>query len=232
MAAVSLFEVLISIVIIAILAVLSSGVFGKVSRMNQRVKCMNHLRSVAALLQIKARDHQGRLDHVYGGSFGENSTLKPRAGHWTSQLRNAGYITNGVLQSLVCQGAPLNPDKENASDSHFGLNMADPYGELIKDNAGGSAKLYTINLATHPNPGSAIFMADSLDKNGFQRVRIYQGKDFPNGAIHTRHEGRANVVFVDGHGEAADPDRLRTLGTPGIYDEKGEAMPLANTTVQ
>lgn len=77
---------------------------------------------------------------------------------------------------------------------------------------------YQINVMTQDKPASTIFMADSV-ANGEQSIRIFKSDSslFASGAIHARHQGSANLFFLDGHAEAAGAERLYELGVRRVF---------------
>lgn len=105
--------------------------------------------------------------------------------------------------------------------------MAGPYGHLETED-GYSGTVFFLRLSATPEPAKCILLADSLKNGGHQFVRIYRREmPFTMGAVHTRHQKKAHLFFLDGHTEAAGPERLKELSVPGFYDSNRLAVPLA-----
>jgi len=223
-------ELLVVMGLATVLMLALVGVTNSVSTRFKDARCLSNLRVLGVHLLSQAQENHGELIHVYGGSFNPGSALQEQALYWTTRLRNKGYLSNDEINALVCSPELLEPEeraKKRLTKSHYGFYMAGPYGENERE-VGNSGAVFRLRLASTPEPSRCIVLADSLDDAGHQFAKIYAKKmPWTKGAVHTRHHRKAHLFFLDGHTEAAGPERLSDLLVPGFYDSEGIATPLA-----
>jgi prepilin-type processing-associated H-X9-DG protein/prepilin-type N-terminal cleavage/methylation domain-containing protein len=201
----TLVELLVVIAIIGILAALIlAGVAGAKGRA-QRIQCANNLHQLGVGLQIILADNHGYplwVDSQHRSWFGSIE----REGLGVSQPET-NYYAKGIW---VCPSARIGnfPDAPSGLPL-YGYNI---YGVLDPGDAANalglfghfdpsSATLTPIAESEVANPSGMIAIGDCFDNTvAFSRKDLaYFAK---SGNTLTRHQGKANVVFCDGHVES------------------------------
>ncbi len=207
----TLMELLCVIAIVAILIALLLPALTRSQNKARQVECVNNLRQMGLALQSFVNDNR-----VYPSSFGRTNIDFP--GTWMTQLENGGFgndnvkahafLTKGVW---LCPAAKWGPGREKDS-----IPLCYSY------NGYGAAKVgYPTNgigLQGQYRPGNEFspvaesqvvvpteMMALGDSFNGavfFMRGSLQRLKQPGFGS--TRHQGRANVTFCDGHVESPD----------------------------
>lgn len=222
----TLIEILVLMGIIVLLGALLFPTFlGTVER-TRSIQCLGHLREAGNTLLIALRERkEGPVFRPwYSGNSGE---------FWNTWLVSHKYLTYEDLRRLSCPsiGYPSNI-VTGISGKHYGIYMGDTNNLMAyyDDKGNKIANGYQINVMTQDRPASTIFMADSV-ANGEQTIRIFKSDsgNFTSGAIHARHQGSANLFFLDGHTETAGAERLYELGVRRVFTNNSSAEPEAYT---
>ncbi len=222
----TLTELLVAMAIIAVLVLLAVPIQQRIAEQNNTVKCLHRLRSIGTILLDATREQQQPVRFWYNGSTGMM---------WNTMLVVKGYATHDVLRQLSCPNIEYAAPNGSVSGRHYGVFAGDPHGRLETLTEGGAVgNTYALNLRTHPQPGSALFLVDSATAAKAPSLRVFTGSDstFPRGssyaagAVHLRHGGRANLFFLDGHVESAGEERLYQLGVRALYTAGFQAKTL------
>lgn len=175
----TLIELLVVIAIIAILASLLLPALSKAKSKVKELECVNNLKQMGIKMNYYADAHDGTYPASYDGDI--------------------FWIWGRFLfaESLLKDGDPMVAGYQTADD----LNTCP-----VKNGMPG------MNICTFPNrayrkissikdPSSRLFLADSY-RCGMEYVVNpgWAGKDY---VIHYYHNGRAGVLYIDGHGEAS-----------------------------
>lgn len=211
---ITLIELLVVISIIAILAAMLLPAIGMVRGMAQATKCASGLRQISLAGQIYATDNDGRLAptrgpgadplngsyqwHYHLATYLEESdtiwdaTSTRRLVRGCPQWRNsAAYVAFAASTSAWTTGYGQTVFIEDYNPSWPGPgNLDDTYGAV-------NSSLFSVRLAS-----GRPWFSDSADywlwtpwltpANPINTLRI---------ASLQRHQGRANTVYFDGHGE-------------------------------
>jgi prepilin-type processing-associated H-X9-DG protein/prepilin-type N-terminal cleavage/methylation domain-containing protein len=205
-------ELMVAIGVIVIIGSLLLPAWDSAKRKAQGVKCVGNLRGWGTALSSYIADMGGVYRNWYSGT----RTHPDAAQYWTWYMITPMGYTAAELQRTRC---PLGPGKiSDLSSIHYGFYAADEHGKVV-NNPGGQH--YEIRMGTHPKPASGILLADSLTSAGVQVHTIFPDRLLARGGIHARHDGKANLYFLDGHVESASPQRLNELGVPKYYDGEG-----------
>jgi prepilin-type processing-associated H-X9-DG protein/prepilin-type N-terminal cleavage/methylation domain-containing protein len=210
----TLIELLTVIAIIGILAGILIPVVGTVRDNARAAKCVSNLRSTGTAMINHINDNNGFLRTFKGGS--------PTSGIWTNVLRDEGYYQQRTgsyaAETIHCPSWGYRETGHHFDG--YGLNLYDPQATTVSTPEAGNQ--YTRNF-NDPDvtPSRYILFADSYrGTNRLQVFRLVSNNTHADGSIHVRHNGRANVVFLDGHVESCDPVRLGQLepAVRGGYD--------------
>ncbi len=193
-------ELLVCIAIIAVLAALLLPALSLAKKKAQRTQCAGNLRQLGVGLQvILASDHDYPL-------FLENTN-----GSWINQLAIEGlgesrsltnYLKSGVWR---CPAAELSKTEiaENLFLLCYGYNMG---GVVLDENADDN-----FGLGGHPSTqtpvkdSQVVNPADMMAIGEIFQSRIAFTRNIANAVTlfaYQRHQGKANVVFCDGHVES------------------------------
>jgi len=211
--AMSVLEITATIAIIFVLAMAILPSIRQVTERSKAVTCTSNLRNIGAILLDYARERGSDFEVWERGSAG---TM------WNTRLIVDGYVTHASLKDLSCPNIEYASPSGSISGRHYGVYTDGKEGrvESFTDANGNTGLVYRLNVRTHPTPSKCIFLADSVTSVGTPSIRIMRGTSIAAGGIHTRHAGRANLFFLDGHVEAADPQALQRLGVEAFYTEK------------
>lgn len=194
----TLTEILVVLVIVAVLAALIIPMSSKMIAQSRTAKCASNLRQMyLASIQWSNDNQNWMLFCLPSPSLTFEMALRPYmniAETWPS-AQTAG---KRPPEAYAC---PASKDLSTASRfSDYGMNIEvnyshpdDPRGRLYRD------KKY--RWASFSQASKVIFLADSF-------TREIRWDMTPTARITGRHNGKANILFWDGHIECLDPKKL------------------------
>lgn len=206
----TLLEVLLGIGILAVLVAILLPVVGSTSRRAQSITCMTNLKTLWSAQRSYQSDHADSFIPYYDGSTWT----------WTAALMNQGYLsqrTSAFFCPAFAKTTDLDtPEKvatrsggsggagRRGTYSHYGYNQ---------NHIGGSARYG--GDATLPARGSqitqpsrTILFIDTIYTPGAAVPRgtfIVGDRPAASHMPDPRHQGRFQMIFVDGHVEAIQP---------------------------
>lgn len=199
----TLVELLIVIAIIAVLATLLIPVVKDMLKKSQAVACASNLRQIGGLTGIYAIDHDDRFPPAWTGNgmwldiliaetqYGGNLTkaraaMSARRGFWRCPIR---LKTDDEYSAIF--------DKNNGlytANDHWWYNYGINYVGLTPVVNGLPAPIRRVAVG---KPSQCIYVADADIDDGLCPWLIHSGwaSAFPS----ARHQGKGNVLWVDGH---------------------------------
>jgi prepilin-type N-terminal cleavage/methylation domain-containing protein/prepilin-type processing-associated H-X9-DG protein len=174
----TLIELLVVIAIIGVLAALLFPALNEVHRRAQVSQCTNNMRQISSAFQLYLQDHNNRLmqRYYYGPSYGYDQLL-------ITYLEPGASVTSSSLakQIFTCPSQKVN---DYPNQPGYGMNW-------YYDNT-------MVTLVSQPS--QVVLLAETL--GGGDGSHRADGRNIPGdiGALDdTRHDGRANYLFFDGH---------------------------------
>ncbi len=218
----TLIELLVVIAIIAILVALLLPVIGRMTEKGKQTKCVGNLKQISAALAQAMAENELKVP------FSIADPSKSYSGKW--ELWYATIAPYLGIPDNITDGAVWNgkrPPGVFACPSSKGKifnasSQATDYGYNIELHSGietGTAR--GDRLPKIVEPSKILIIADTQrfsdpTRVGGRDLAPYYATD-PNSGMGTRHGGKANVLFLDGHVEQIKPADLTeaALKAPG-----------------
>ncbi|WDE96517.1 prepilin-type N-terminal cleavage/methylation domain-containing protein [Lentisphaera profundi] len=197
----TLIELLVVIAIIGILASLLLPVLGKARKKAQASVCKNKLKQISMAA------------FMYSEDFDDYGPLTENFDPWAKKLSTQAYLPelntsnkNGIYR------CPNGADMTNYSTNNYSMNW-----RLGHDNGSSVQEGYHANLKLSSNHAAdTIFFIDSYNNsstiwyaNLADESKVYYSDESLRIA---RHQGKANLVFIDGHVESKSGAQLLNMG--------------------
>jgi len=213
-AAFTLIELLVVIAIIAILAALLFPAFGRATKSAQSAQCMSNLRQLGAALTTMIGDDPTNLSVHYYAGVGAETT-------WSSLLQSKGYLTYDAKQKIArCPSLAATAATNDSNWYCYGLNEVASFTVNPDPTIPNDTKINTMTLE---KKSSVAILGDSVLRPGWGKAAQYFtigiGGNGRGGIVHCRHNGKANLFFLDGHVQSLSPAEIRSLQTsnPDVY---------------
>lgn len=214
----TLVELLIVVVLLILLMALAVPVLAKLRTSSKAINCTNNLRTLGSAMRLYIAEMNNVLVTRRGGDRGAYVDI------WGAELSGRGYLFEPARKdghrsytgqdplAVRCPDGRV-PDtisSENWAWYSYGLNIFTPG---FRDRTVDGTPISERNILAIGEPGKFVLLADSMDVNGSQGFRLRSG--YAGFAL--RHNGKGNVIFLDGHGEAVDGAEAEKIGFPAIY---------------
>lgn len=219
-AAFTLVELLVVIAVIGVLAALLLTVVSQAKGKAQRIQCVNNLRQLGIGLQAFVADN-----HSYPVLRTTTNRFTGVDRFWIGQLEREGLGSSRPATNFYYTGIWYCPSAKWSAEVDRGIQTADGwsyYAYNIDIFGPGMQRTDPANqfgLQGHYDPITQIYqpikesevvapsdmmaLGDGFDPNGvFMRRRVVDLERFGN--TMSRHQGKANVVFCDGHVESPE----------------------------
>ena len=205
----TLVELLVVITIIAILAALLLPALSQSKKRAQQIQCVGNLHQLGVGLQVFLSNNRGYPDAA-------QSTNDDYPGRWTLQLERGGLGIVNPETNYYNQGVWLCPSAqfyyrdlaayETASYGYNGYGVL-PAGAANLTNTLGLEGHYVSGSGFTPIRESEVSVPSEMMAIGDGRGFVYNLREplvalERNNNMLMRHQGKANVVFCDGHVES------------------------------
>ena len=224
----TLVELLVVIAIISILAAILLPALSRARQEARAIQCMNNLRQLFLANAMYANEHNGHyvpaasdMDFGFGGCYrwhgvrvkpSPESAFDPNQGPLVEYLPDARVKECPVFTEMKRAGEV--PNAFESGSGGYGYNMAYIGGTGYLNDAPESYRFTTLDSRVADPVETVMFADAALPQEGhlieysFVEPPYFVSKDHPHGnpewgyaapSIHFRHNGRANVLWCDGH---------------------------------
>ncbi len=216
----TLIELLIVIVIIAVLATIGFPMVRKMRESGRSVTCISNLRQVGAAILMYAADHNNKLppSPAYDTETAKDGDI------WPMVVAGAGYLWDnpGNGPPPCGKGVWTCPSSDFMSDAYGGYGVVEN-AIFVRENAvaevnmqnGNYSDKGSLRLTSIPNPAKTWLVGDAAQstkdvKRGWYAIWSRPGEWDNSHCPAERHGGCANVCMFDGHVESLTIKQLKS----------------------
>jgi prepilin-type N-terminal cleavage/methylation domain-containing protein/prepilin-type processing-associated H-X9-DG protein len=196
----TLIELLVVIAIIGILAALLLPAISQSKRRAQQIQCVSNLHQLGLGIQNFVADN-----HAYPSAIAGKNTGSP--GSWISQLERGGFDVSKPRTNFLSEGVWLCPSARLSIDGvSYGYNVYGSFATSVTNTLGMMGHFVSFSAMFEPIkesevrvPSDMIAIGDSFGGVFFMHEDL---KKLDINRVSSRHQGKLNVVFCDGHVES------------------------------
>lgn len=201
----TLIELLVVIAIIAILAALLLPALNSARQTAFSSKCINNMRqSLLSIIQY-GDDQQGWIPKFYTSANPAYCQL------WNELLMNGGWMNHEAMGGVIAGlGRPAwyNPNNRCPIDEQRNIGRSNQIAfGMVTVNNGTTAQAYNLNQSKIKLASQFAILGDSVINTGIKPQRYCIMPAWSSNLI-TRHKGRGNLGFIDGHVAAVSRDGI------------------------
>lgn len=246
----TLLELLACTAVIAALAAMAIPASLNLKKSGESARCANSLRQLGVAASLYVQDHNGFFfpycEDLPDGSkrwyFGTEAVASMGQGEGDREIdATQGPLypyLNMVGKVEICPSFPYGSNywkpKFKGASFGYGYNML--LSPLVRENPRSPFRPKPISIVSIERPSQVILFGDCAQVNDFQApasvgnplLEEFYFIDDTYKTIHFRHSGRANMLFVDGHVEAFEPEP-NTLDTRLPSETIGRITPRGST---
>lgn len=213
----TLIELLITVAIIAILAGILLPALNAARKKAQAIQCVSNVKQVGLQFLMYA--------DANAGYWPISKATALQSGNWSRELMQTASLTSSLPGYFFCPSVSFTPPEDNP-DRYAGvytygirpyrwaMDLGTEANLPFVNNAGagvnGTSGVTAFNPARVKRPSAYQMIADSVN---YSASANYYGMPFyilnGSGGYHLIHQGRANVLLVDGHVESWSGTRCR-----------------------
>lgn len=211
----TLIEMLVVIAIISILAAMLSPSLMKARQAALAIQCVNNMKQVGLEMQVYTQNYNGFYPYlanpnVFGGDANE-MVHKVLCGKEKQDSQ--------IFPLFACPSDPR--DRGNLEECYeqgkvgFGINAISFITRYWEWGEGNDNNGFPARINSFTRPGITVFFADSAwahwagDTGGYFKVN--PNTDGYNPTVYPRHDGRCNILWVDGHCKAIGGNSVEEL---------------------
>ncbi len=217
----TLVELLVAAVILFFIATLvMSGSYGAMARVRQAA-CMDNLKTVCAASIMYMKDFGAIYSHPDAGSH---------AGTW-AHLLTANRYMDELAPSMACPSLQSflqiqtwgNGSGVGWKRATYAINLTEPHFMTTARFPGGwESDIHVLVEDRIEIPADYWFYVDSVRyyREGRQQFAVLRGEDVRGEAgdrgVHFRHNGTANIAFMDGRVEQVSPELIKVVSPVSV----------------